>query len=84
MKKEELKAKIREMVNDADAREALADALFESINSDDESYESIGLYLMKSFLDDNVDGAMIAVSGWSFESLLVKAGLLPDTEGIFN
>lgn len=84
MKKEKLKARVRELMSDVDAREALAAALFESINSDDESYESIGLYLMKSFLDDDVDGTMIAISGWSFESLLVKAGLLPDTEGIFS
>lgn len=87
MTNEELRQKVLEVMQRDDCHEAyenLAEAFFNSVNTDDESYCDIGYHLLKAFLDGDVNAAMTAVSGWSLESLMVKAGILPDTEHIFN
>ena len=86
MKTEQLKEKVREVMqgdNCMEMCEALADAFFDSVNTDNEPYRKIGFYLLKAFLEDDVNNAMIALCGWSLESLMVKAKLLPDVEHIF-
>lgn len=86
MNKDELKKKIMAVMQHdhcQDAYERMAEALFDSIRSDDEPYRKVGYHLLKAFLEDDVDAASIAICGWPFQSLMVKAGLLPDTEGVF-
>lgn len=86
MKKEELREKIIEIMQGehcTEAYERLAEAFFDSVNTDDEPYRKIGYYLMKAFLEDNVDDALMALCGWSLQSLLAKAKLIPDEEGVF-
>ena len=87
MTKQKLKEKIIEIMqrdNCTDAYEQFAAAVFDSINSDDEPWHRIGYYLFKAILDDSVDDALIALCGWSTETLMVKAGLLSDTDHIFS
>ena len=87
MKKEDLKKKILEIMqndNCQDAYERMAEAFFDSVRLDDEPYHKIGYHLLKAFLEDDVDGAVVAACGWSFQDLVVRAGLLPDTEGVFD
>lgn len=87
MTKQELKEKIIQVMqrdNCIDAYEQFAAAVFDSIDTDDEPWDKIGRYLLKAFLDDSVDDALIAICGWSTETLMVKAGLLPDTDGMFS
>ena len=87
MTKQELKEKIIEVMQRddcIDAYEQFVAALFDSIDADDEPWHKIGYYLLKALLNDNVDDALIALCGWSAEELMVKAGLLPDTDHIFS
>ena len=87
MKNEELRKKVLEVMQRDDcqgAYENLAEAFFNSINTDDEPYNKIGYNLLMAFLNNNVSDATSALCGWSLESLMVKAGILPDTEHIFN
>lgn len=86
MKAEEMKAKVREIMQSDDCMkscEDLAEAFFDSVNTDAEPYGRIGFYLLRAFLEDDVNDAMIALCGWSLESLMVKAKIFPDTEHIF-
>ena len=87
MTKQELKEKIIEVMQRddcIDAYEQFAAAFFDSIDTDDEPWHKIGYYLLIALLDDSADDALIALCGWSAEELMVKAGLLPDTDKIFN
>lgn len=87
MKKEDLKKKILEIMQNEhseDAYERIAEAFLDTVRCDDEPYRKIGYHLLKAFLEDDVDGATFALCGWAFESLMVRAGLLPDIEGIFD
>ena len=87
MKREDLKKKILEIMQNEhseNAYERIAEAFFDTVRCDDEPYRKIGYHLLKAFLEDDVDGATIALCGWTFESLMVRAGLLPDIEGIFD
>lgn len=61
-----------------DKLEAFVKTLFEEIDSDSESYEKIGYFLLKGVLKDNSDDIFISLCGWSIKSLLEKAHILPD------
>lgn len=83
--KETLKNKVRQVMQEGtheNACERLAEAFLDSVNTDDESLDKIGYFLLKAFLDDDVDGAVIALCGWSIETLLIRAKILPDTQGL--
>lgn len=82
----ETKTKIKKIMESGccpDAPERLTRAIIETFNADGASHEKIGCYLFKAFLEDNVSDAIAALCGWSFEDLMIKAGILPDTEGLF-
>lgn len=40
-------------------------------------------YLLDSFIEGDVDGMIAALTGWCMESLLAKAGIIPDYRGYF-
>ena len=87
MTNEALKKKVIEVMQNEhcqDAYERMAEAFFDSTVTDDESYHKIGYNLLKAFLNNDVDGAVSALCGWSFQTLMVKAGLLPDIEGVLG
>ena len=82
----ETKAKIKKIMETGacpDAPERLTRAIIETFNADGVPHEKIGCYLFNAFLEDNVSDAIAALCGWSFEDLMIKAGILPDTEGLF-
>lgn len=85
-RKEILREKILALMNSDDSRdnyEKVAEAVFNSINSDDESYSHIGYNLLMAFLKNDADGMLTAICGWCMESILAKAKLIPDKQGVF-
>lgn len=64
--------------------EKFAEAFFDAIQADDEPWSKVGYQMLSAFLNNDADDFCIAATGWSIENLLVKAGLIPDTERIFN
>ena len=57
-------------MSDAEKAEKLGEAFVEQIASDDEKKQRIGYYFAKAILDDNVEDLLVAVCGWTSESLL--------------
>ena len=85
-KEEILREQILKIMNAEDSTEnyeKIAEAVFESISSDDESYSHIGYHLLYSFLKGDADGILTAICGWNMKSILVRAGLIKDDEGVY-
>ncbi len=85
-KEEILREQILKIMNAEDSTEnyeKIAEAVFESISSDDESYSHIGYHLLYSFLNGDADGILTAICGWSMKTILAKAGLIEDDEKVF-
>lgn len=71
--------------DDADDKcEHFAEAFFDSIETDDEPQSRCGRYMLKAILENSLDDFLIAVCGWSAESLMKKATILRDTDGLFH
>lgn len=84
-KKDVLREKIIALMSADDSREnyeKIAETVFEAINSDDESYSHIGYHLLKAYLDNDADAMLTAISGWCVESILIRAKLIPDDQGL--
>ena len=75
--------KIMNSENSIENYEKIAEAVFSSISSDDESYSHIGYHLLYSFLNGDADGILTAICGWSMKTILAKAGLIEDDEKVF-
>lgn len=75
---------------DAGYGERLADAFFDSVNTDDEPWDKIGRALMQTYVSCSdeqasaVDTALVDLCGWSMNSLLKKAGLIEDDDCMFH
>lgn len=63
--------------------ESFAKALFDSICTDEESLEKIGYYLLKAIEADSFDDFFVAICGWSLDSLMKKAHIVPDKDLCF-
>lgn len=86
IEREELKKKLLALMQqgtEQDACSNFARSVLDSVKTDDEPLDKIGYYLLKAFLEDDVSDAMIALCGWSMESLMIMSGMLPDDEGLF-
>lgn len=83
MNKTEFTEKLTEIMSDDEKCEALAEELFAQIDSDSEPYRKIGRFLIKAYLDKSVDDALIAISGWSLQSLLERVRIIPDETGVY-
>ena len=64
--------------------ESFANALFDSMRTDDEKPERIGHYLFKAIKDNSFDDFLIAICGWSLETLMKQALIIPDKESQFH
>ncbi len=64
--------------------ESFANALFNSLCTDYENPERKGRYLFKAIKDNSFDDFLIAICGWSLESLMKQAHILPDKESQFH
>lgn len=64
------KPTIEETMEDKDLCAKLAECLFDHIQTDDEPLDKIGYQLCEAYRNGNADGVLIAISGWSMDSLL--------------
>lgn len=67
---DELKSRLEAVMSDDKKKVAFATALYNQIDSDAEPYRKVGFYMAKAILEQNVDDLLIAICGWSVESLL--------------
>lgn len=64
--------------------ESFANALLDSMRTDDEKPARMGHYLFKAIKDNSFDDFLIAICGWSIESLMKQAHIIPDKESQFH
>ena len=64
------KEQLRAVLEDEEKTAAFAQKILETIDTDDESYEDIGNSVIHALLNNDADGLLIALFGWSAESLL--------------
>lgn len=67
---EHTKEQLRAVLEDEEKTAAFAQKILETIDMDDESYEDIGNSVIHALLNNDADGLLIALCGWSVESLL--------------
>lgn len=63
---------------------AFIGVLMEEINSDDEPWDKKGRQIAKALCDNDAEGVMIAMCGWSPKSIALKAMLIRDTAHEFH
>jgi hypothetical protein len=76
--------KIFESDYDDELYERFYDGFMEEIQTDDESITHVVRDMLKAYRDNDADGMLIAICGWSMESLMKKARLIDDEDGMFN
>lgn len=47
-----------------------------------DSLSNMGFYALKAYLDKDVDGFCIALTGWSIKALMARAGIIQDDEEV--
>ena len=67
---EQTKEQLRAVLEDEEKTAAFAQKILETIDTDDESYEDIGNSVIHALLNNNAEGLLIALCGWSADSLL--------------
>ena len=70
---EEQRIRLQAVMEDEEKSEAVANCLLEQIRTDDEPPRKVGHYFAKTVLDQNIDDLMIAICGWSVNTLLDMA-----------
>lgn len=64
--------------------ESFSNAFFQSIETDEEKPVRLGRYALKAIKDNSIDDFLIAICGWSLETLMKKALIIPDVESQFH
>lgn len=67
---EQTKEQLGAVLEDEEKTAAFAQKILETIDTDDESYEDIGNSVIHALLKNDAEGLLIALCGWSAESLL--------------
>jgi hypothetical protein len=67
---EQTKGQLRAVLEDEEKTAAFAKKILETTDTDDESYEDIGNSVLHALLNNDAEGLLIALCGWSAESLL--------------
>lgn len=78
----DLNEQINSIIQDPDKCATFAEAFVNEIESDDESSHKAGFNALLAYLNGDVDSFSIALCGWSVRSILARAGLIPDEEGV--
>ena len=65
-----MEERIKKAMEDADFCEVLGEVLYEQFVSDEESFRNKGLLLLNAILRGKADDVLIAICGWSIESLM--------------
>lgn len=68
-----MEERIKKAMEDADFCEVLGEVLYEQFTSDDESFRKKGFYLLDAILSGKADDVLVAICGWSIESLMEMA-----------
>lgn len=76
------KTKIAEIMQDGAKCEALAEEVLSQIATDDEATHKIGYFLLKAYMENSVDDVLVALCGWTLESLCVRAQIIDDNEDV--
>lgn len=75
---------LRELLRESrESSENLINAFYQEWESDDEPFKKKARQLAKAVLDRDADGILIALCGWSVQSLLKKARLMRDEDAEF-
>lgn len=85
MQRAETKACVMALAASEDSSEAyeeLAESFAQAFASEDTPYRKIGRQMMMAYLDGDADAMITAICGWSFDTLLVRAGLKEDADGV--
>lgn len=67
---ENIKEGLTLMLEEEEKTATFTQKILEMINADDESYEDIGNSVIHALLNNDTEGLLIALCGWSVESLL--------------
>lgn len=70
--------------NDTATMEGIPAVFVDEAWGDDEPYEKKGQAMLESYLRGDVDGFCIALTGWSFENILKRAGAIEDYDQTFH
>ena len=62
--------RLRAVMASMEKSEKLGEVFCEQVETDDEKQQRIGYYLAKAILDDSIEDLLVAVCGWTSESLL--------------
>ena len=62
--------RLRAVMASMEKSEKLDEVFCEQVETDDEKQQRIGYYLAKAILDDSIEDLLVAVCGWTSESLL--------------
>ena len=62
--------RLRAVMASMEKSEKLGEIFCEQVETDDEKQQRIGYYLAKAILDDSIEDLLVAVCGWTSESLL--------------
>lgn len=69
---------------DQNQLESISEAFESQILSDDEPGRKKGRAMLLAYLNGDVDDFCIALTGWSFENILKRAGVIEDYDGVFD
>lgn len=61
---------LKEIMETPETCEKLAQTLFDHLSTDDESLDKIGFHLCKALLEQDAEAVLIAICGWSSDSLI--------------
>ena len=62
--------RLRAVMASMEKSEKLGEVFCEQVETDDEKQQRIGYYLAKALLDDSIEDLLVAICGWTSESLL--------------
>lgn len=80
---------ILKVANSGEASELLFEEIMDAITTDDDSYHRKGRGIVLRYLASDektrnaIDDILVTITGWSLRTLLVRAKLLDDSEGVY-
>lgn len=64
---------IEELMNDSDFCEVLGDVIRDEIENDDAHSRHVGKYALRAYMDNDANDMLIAICGWSTNTLIEMA-----------
>lgn len=84
MPKHDLKAQIQEILrrNSTDELDSIIETFNKEVAGDEELFNKKARAMLDAYLEDDANAFCLAITGWSVQSILAMAGVIPDTEGV--